>query len=267
MREPSPTRLSAQPVAVAPTRSTDRLRVDIAGVPICLLSDKAAWCESSRTLFIADLHLGKASTMRAGMLPVAPGVCRAAAEQDLARVVALLTQTQATHLVILGDLLHARQGRDESLLTLVRAWRESSEVAPIDITLIRGNHDRSSGDPPTDWRIRCIDEGEPHAIAGSSAHWSLWHVPPINQRGVVRFLAGHVHPVFNLRRGSLSAGRSPCFHVFSPQPAERATGLILPAFGSFTGGAHVPQGWSQRGERVILCAESRLIELPAAADI
>lgn len=266
MREPSTIRTAAQPVAVAPTRSPDRLCIEIAGVPICLLSDKAAWCEASRTLFIADLHLGKASTMRAGMLPVAPGVCQAAAEQDLARVVALLTQTRATHLVILGDLLHARQGRDESLLTLVRAWRESSEVAPIDITLVRGNHDRSSGDPPIDWRIRCVDEGHPWPIAGSSSRWSLWHVPPINQRGVERFLAGHVHPVFNLRRGSLSAGRSPCFHLFNPQSTPRSTGLILPAFGSLTGGAHVPPGWSERGEQVVLCAEGRLIKLPSAAD-
>lgn len=267
MREPSTTRTSPQPVAVAPARSTDRLRIDIAGEALWLLSDKAAWCEASRTLFVADLHLGKASTMRAGMLPVAPGVCRAAAEQDLARVVALLSRTNAANLVILGDLLHARQGRDETLLTLVRAWRESSEIAPIEITLVRGNHDRSSGDPPGDWRIRCIDEGHPWLIPGSKASWSLWHVPPINQRGVERFLAGHVHPVFNLRLGGISAGRSPCFHLFSSQPTPRSTGLILPAFGSFTGGAHVPQGWAQRNERVILSAENRLIELPPAADI
>jgi DNA ligase-associated metallophosphoesterase len=267
MHESSPTRTNTPPVTLAASRSTDRLRVEIAGTPLWLLSDHAAWCEASRTLFIADLHLGKASTMRAGMLPVAPGVCRAAAEKDLARVVALVLQTNATNLVILGDLLHARQARDESLMTLVRAWRGSTEIAPIEITLVRGNHDRSSGDPPDDWRFRCVDEGELWPIPGSCDFWSLWHVPPINQRGVERFLAGHVHPVFNLRRGGISAGRSPCFHIFSEQPGQRSRGMILPAFGSFTGGAHVPQGWAHRGERVVLSATDRLIELPPAADI
>ncbi|MBL0869699.1 MAG: metallophosphoesterase [Phycisphaerales bacterium] len=260
------TRDVSSPVVVQPTTGGDRLRVEIAGTPLWLLSDKAAWCEASSTVFIADLHLGKASTMRAGMLPVAPGVCRAAAEQDLSRIVRLLSQTNASNLVILGDLIHARQGRDEALLTLVRAWRDSSEIAPIEITLVRGNHDRSSGDPPSDWRIRCVDEGEALPIPGSSASWSLWHVPPINQRGVERFLAGHVHPVFNLRRGGISAGRSPCFHVFDSQITQRSTGLIVPAFGSLTGGAQVPSGWSERCERVVLCAEGRLIELPRAAD-
>jgi hypothetical protein len=54
------------------------------------------------TLFVADVHLGKAAAFRAG------GVGAARRDgNDLARLAALLARTGARRLVVLGDFLHA----------------------------------------------------------------------------------------------------------------------------------------------------------------
>ena len=78
----------------------------------------------------------------------------------------------------------------------------------------------------------------------------LRHHPGI---GTLPFwLAGHLHPGIDL----IGPGRQrlylPCFHL-------SARGLILPAFGDFTGMAPVTPG---RGDRIFAIAGSEVVEVP-----
>ncbi len=192
-----------------------------------------------RAVLVADLHLGKASTMSAGGLPVPADLCVQTARRDLARLSLELSRLDAQHLYILGDLMHARESFQPEVMDEVRRWRCESHDA-LRITLIRGNHDQRAGDPPADWQMDCADE--PFEVAGIA----LRHIPPRAEGAETDrrpWMAGHLHPMVSLGAGTGERLRSKCFHL-------TRGGVILPAFGSFTGGARVVPA---PGDRVLLC--------------
>ena len=49
------------------------LGVELAGEAVCLLPRRALWWRAMRTLFVADVHLGKAETFRTLGVPVPAG--------------------------------------------------------------------------------------------------------------------------------------------------------------------------------------------------
>lgn len=51
--------------------------IDAGGVPIELLAERAAWLPASKTLLVADLHLGKAQSFRRSGVPVPAGTTAA----------------------------------------------------------------------------------------------------------------------------------------------------------------------------------------------
>ena len=53
------------------------LLIDVAGVHLELLADRAVWLAATRTLLIADLHLGKAQSFRRAGVPVPSGTTAA----------------------------------------------------------------------------------------------------------------------------------------------------------------------------------------------
>jgi DNA ligase-associated metallophosphoesterase len=191
------------------------LPVDYAGETVWLLPERALWWPACRVLFVADLHLGKAATYRALGQPVPAGTTR----ENLARLSALLLHYQPTQLVFLGDFLHAAQARTPSVLDGLAAWREN--FTALDCVLVRGNHDSRAGDPPTSLGIRVVDE--PFVIGPFAA----CHHPQRHE--TLGVIAGHLHPVLNLRGPGLDYLRLPCFCI---EPGL----AILPAFGEFTGG-------------------------------
>ena len=80
---------------------------------IVLLPGRAAFLPATRTLLVADVHLGKAATFRAAGMPVPEG----SAQADLARLCGLVEQSAAARLIVLGDLFHARRGATEQVFT------------------------------------------------------------------------------------------------------------------------------------------------------
>ena len=110
---------------------------------------------------------------------------------------------------------------------------------------MRGNHDRGAGDPPDDWRVRCVDE------PWREGPFAFRHHPGDDPEGYV--LAGHVHPAVHLLGAGRQSETLPAF-LFG-----RSCGL-LPAFGGFTGGARVRP---RRGDRVYVLAEGEVIEVGA----
>jgi DNA ligase-associated metallophosphoesterase len=215
------------------------------------MPERALARASTRTLFIADLHLGKPATFAAAGVPVPRGT----GERDLARLATCLTRAGAERLVILGDLIHARRGRVDEALAAVDAWRESPPARDIDIILVRGNHDRSAGDPPASWRFRTVDAGT--MLDG----WVLGHEPFADPRGPV--LCGHIHPGLRLAGFGGVRERAAAF-VLGHQRT------ILPAFGSFTGTAQPPL---EPDDRVFIVDPARervapipVLTVPASAD-
>ncbi len=211
----------------------------LGGEQVELHATRALYWPRERTVFVADVHLGKAAAFRAGGIPLPRGSTAA----DLARLTAVLRQTGARRLVVLGDFLHAAAGRVAALDATFREWRAAH--ATVELMLVRGNHDDHAGDPPPAWGISVV--AEPHPLAPFLA----CHLPVAPRSGYA--LCGHVHPGVTLH-GTVAepSARLSCFVL----GRRRA---ILPAFGGFTGlGAAAPLA----GDRLVAIAGTRLFALP-----
>jgi len=167
---------------------------------------------------------------------------RGSSAADLARLSAVLEQTGARRLVVLGDFLHAAAGRVAALDSAFRKWRDRH--AAIGIVLVRGNHDDRAGDPPAPWCVTVVDD--PHPLAPFLA----CHIPVTPRSGYA--LCGHVHPGVTLHGPADQLERLPCFVL----GRRRA---ILPAFGGFTGLARASP---LAGDRFVAIAGARLFALP-----
>lgn len=201
------------------------LEMEVSGIPLVLLADRAIFLPQTGSLIVADVHWGKTATFRAAAIPIPPGTT----STDLSRLSDVIRRTAATRLVVLGDLLHARTWKAPQTRTVINAWRR--EHASLPITLIRGNHDVRAGGPTPDLDIESCNE--PQVLDGLY----LCHRPCDHEDGYT--LAGHVHPCFNLYGAGRQHERLPCF-LFGQRLG------LLPAFGSFTGMAPVQPAATDR---------------------
>ena len=214
-------------------KNSESIPITFAGVELYLLGERAVWMPRSLTLIVADVHLGKGSAFRKFGLPVPTG----SSDKSLSRLTSLIEQLAAKHLLILGDLIHARASHDKLLHAAFLDWRKTH--GDLAITLVRGNHDRSAGRLPGDWSVNEVEE--PWLNDGLN----FCHQP---EHALDAFLAGHIHPVFAVRDFDRSSVSLPCFVV------ERQR-ILLPAFGNFTGGHRIRRG----PEREIYVAGGQII--------
>lgn len=204
---------------------------------IRLLPEGAAFLIPGATLVIADVHLGKSATFRARGLPIPEGDT----ERDLTRIRNLVHETHARHIIIAGDLFHAPAGVTAELSKLLACFTAS---LGIPLTLVCGNHDAKLKHLPADLTaLPHYDHGSIRVIHdpqdASPAHLNI---------------AGHWHPVARIRDGKRTSLRLPCF-------LYRERTLILPSFGSFTGGAIIQP---EDGDRIFIPLRGQVIELPEA---
>jgi DNA ligase-associated metallophosphoesterase len=190
---------------------------------LILLPQRAAWREATRTLFIADAHLGKAATFRALGQPAPKGTTR----DNLHRLDALVERFNPARLVFLGDLFHARQAHAPGVAAAFVDWRRRRAALPL--TLVRGNHDQRAGDPPPHFEIELVDE--PFDAGGVVARHHPLTADACKEDGAT-VLAGHLHPCVRLNGAARDSVRLACFVLQERQ-------ITLPAFGAFTGGALV----------------------------
>lgn len=215
------------------------MEIVLAGERVRLLAERALYWEREDTLIAADLHWGKAAAFRAGGIPVPRGTTSA----DLARLDRALARTGARRLILLGDLLHAREWRGAETVRTIADWRAAARG--LELVLIRGNHDRRAGDPPGDFGIEVVN-GPLRA-----GPFALRHEPQRVEGAYV--LAGHVHPGVTVRGPGRERLRLPCFAL------GRSVG-ILPAFGEFTGTALTDPG---PGGRVYVIAGDDVVPVDA----
>lgn len=194
------------------------LSIELAGERVVLLPDRGLWWPREDTLFVADVHLGKAASFRALGQPVPAGTTR----DNLDRLSALIDGLGTQRLVVLGDFLHAATAQQAQVMEPVYGWRERH--ATLHCLLVRGNHDSHAGDPPPSLQFDIQDEPfhmgpfaachHPQTVAGAYG------------------LAGHLHPAVQLRGRAHDRARLPCFCEVD---GDGGGLMILPAFGAFTG--------------------------------
>lgn len=218
---------------------------------VVLLPGRAAFLPATRTLLVADLHLGKAATFRKAGMAVPEG----SAQADLERLVRLVHESRAERLLILGDLFHARSGCTPPVLAEFAAAR--ARFAGTFVGLVIGNHDRALGRVPPDLGIdsclRTLDEPPFHFV----------HDPAtgLTEPDRTAFtVAGHLHPRLAITGPGGDRLAERCF------VADEHL-LLLPAFGSFTGGHRIDPAparrlWVARDDGVV--EVTRLANLAAA---
>ncbi|MGV3618321.1 MAG: ligase-associated DNA damage response endonuclease PdeM [Fimbriimonas sp.] len=209
--------------------------VQIAGEELHLRRDKTAFWPRASTLFVADVHLGKAASFRAFGLPIPAGTT----DDTLGALSRALEETGARRLAILGDLWHAKQGRTDDIIGKFLDWRRYHGA--VEMTLIEGNHDRRSGRLPAGCDVDEVAEPYPQGP------FALRHYPEAAEGGYV--LSGHLHPAAVLSGRGRQDLRLPCFW-FGPRVG------VLPAFGDFTGCAPIR---AAVGDRVFVVAENRVL--------
>lgn len=206
---------------------------NLAGEHVRLFAQRALYWPARGLLAIADLHLGKDDVFRAAGIAWPAGGTQA----DLARLSALLAQTGATRLIVLGDFIHGTSG--------VARWRGAWQAFRrrhdgVSMEVVLGNHDR--GLDATGLGIRVVGDG---ATEGA------FHFAHDHQGGCAGVcISGHVHPVVRL---PLLGASYPVFHL-------QDAGLVLPAFSAMTGGWKVSpdDAW-------LACVHEHLIASPLFA--
>lgn len=226
----------------------ESVMVQLGHVQLELCADRAAFHLASRTLFIADLHLGKTAAFRASGIP-AP---ESSTTSDLDRLSGVLRRTGAQHLVILGDFVHSAHWNTPAPREAFARWRELH--TSLHISLVPGNHDAKAGALPQEWSIQALPEISD--FEGISLLHNPDHAHPDRPS-----LAGHLHPGYTLKPRTSSrrhAGRSikaPCFWL-------RGQTLILPAFAAFTGCLPIQP---RPLDRIWLLGQAAIIEIPTPA--
>ena len=212
----------------------------VGGETLILHPQRAVLWPRSRTVIVADTHFGKSGFFSRHGIAVPAG----SDESDRQRLTYLMESTRARRLIILGDFLHAPLSSCSAESADLQRWAEKLATF-LEIHVVAGNH----------------DIGAPKSRL-SAVHWwdTDWVDPPFRfvhdaQRApsptvTAPFtLSGHVHPVIRLRELGKSALRVPVFW-------HKAAGLILPAFGLFTGGYAVSPG---EGERMFAVGSSGVV--------
>jgi len=204
---------------------------------IQLLPEGVAFLPKTSSLVIADIHLGKSATFRARGLPVPEGDT----ERDLTRIRNLIHETHARELIIAGDLFHAPAGVTADLAALLAVFIETLGVPLI---LISGNHDA---------KLKRLPSGLTALPHLDREYIRIIH-DPVDASPDHLNIAGHWHPVARIPDGRRTSLRLPCF-LF------RRKTLVMPSFGSFTGGAIVSP---EPGDRIFVALRGQVIELPEA---
>jgi DNA ligase-associated metallophosphoesterase len=219
------------------------VRFSFCGHELMALPQGALFWPARQALLVADLHLEKASWFAKGgqMLPPYDSIA------TLADLSALVAATGAREIWCLGDSFHDSRGcerlpaRARALLTdLTGASRW---------TWITGNHDAGLID-------HCGGEIAPEAWVDGLL---LRHeADPAEPRPE---LSGHFHPKLRIRHRGRQVSRR-CF-------VATGSKLILPAFGSLTGGLDVNHPEIIRavgiGAEALVPVQDKLLRFPIAA--
>jgi DNA ligase-associated metallophosphoesterase len=214
-----------------------------AGETFAASADGALYWPASEALLVADLHLEKASWFALAGQFLPPYDSHA----TLSALAAEVERSGAKRLYCLGDSFHDRFGCDR----LDPSAREllTSLTSRLDWTWIVGNHDPGFADLCGG---RIADEVE---VGGIMLRHEAMRDEPRPE------ISGHFHPKLRVHLRGRQVSRR-CF-------VSSASKLIMPAFGSLTGGldAHHPAILRSVGgtAAALVPVSDRLLRFPLAA--
>lgn len=201
-----------------------------------LLKEKAVWSPDFKSLFVSDLHFGKAAHFRKSGIPIPEPIHG----EDLLKIEQLIINYQPAHFYFLGDLFHSDWNDQwESLNSFLRKFKETI------FHLVKGNHDildlGSYSSSNFEIHPKPIQLGKLFL-----SHEPQKEIPP----GLIN-LCGHIHPGVRLVGKGRQSFRLPCFYLHDNQ-------LILPAFGNFTGLAMIQ---ALPGDRIFGVTKEKVIPI------
>jgi len=217
--------------------------LSFAGETFFATSQGALFWPAQQALLVADLHLEKASWYAAGGQFLPPYD----SHETLTRLVADVAETGSRRLYCLGDSFHDRFGCD-------RLPAEARELllgmtSSLDWTWILGNHDPGFADHCGG---QLVEELE---VAGIVLRHEARRDDPAPE------MSGHYHPKLRLQLRGRNVARR-CF-------VASATKLILPAYGSLTGGLDAAHPEIMRsvggGAAALVPVSNRMLRFPLAA--
>ena len=191
-------------------------KMQLMGEELILHPYRCVYWEKEETLWISDLHLGKANHFQKSGIPIPDQL----SDQNWSRLYHLLDQFAPSKVLFMGDLFHSKINIDWTILGRFLSIFESTSYY-----LIKGNHD-------------ILDSNE-YQNNDLSVHDELKIPPfifthhPLNEIEDGWYnICGHVHPAVRLRGLARQGAKVPCYYFSENQG-------ILPAFGAFTGTAAI----------------------------
>lgn len=186
----------------------------LAGAALTALPSGALYWGAQDLLCVSDLHLGKSERRaRRGEAPLPPYETH----DTLSRLEADLDRTRATTVICLGDSFDDTAAA-RALPEDARLWIATLQAGRRWIW-IEGNHDPGP-----------VDMGGDHRADLGLSPLTFRHIARPDRTGATGEISGHYHPKARLRMRGRSLAR-PAFLI-------DAARVILPAYGTYTGGLH-----------------------------
>jgi len=220
-----------------------RFKLQYSNESIELLPTGALYWPSRQTLIVTDLHLGKGTTFQRNGIPIPDGTDQV----TLQKLQSDIESTRSKDVLILGDFIHARIGWNEKLILMLNGFFQCNP--DIRWQLVLGNHDRGSVSRLSQFPIELLRA--PYFVDPFAFFHELPGPQELAERQSTAFMAGHIHPCISIRDSASVGARLKCFWC-------QADGLVLPAYGEFTGSYRIKP--SPR-DRFIGIVENELIDV------
>jgi DNA ligase-associated metallophosphoesterase len=213
------------------------MNVEVCGEVFELLPHKAIYWPKMKSVFMADLHLGKINHFRRSGIQLP----NKANDRNIEMLVDLLQLTKPDRVICLGDLFHSHYNPE---------WEVFGEVIKhfqgMSFELVLGNHDIMSELQYERKGIKLHDTLVMDQFVFT--HHPLQEIEPRQYN-----LAGHIHPGVALHGRGRQALTLPCFY-FGQQQA------LLPAFGVFTGLARIKP---LKNDKIFVIVENKILPVGA----
>jgi DNA ligase-associated metallophosphoesterase len=211
------------------------MNVEVCGEVFELLPHKAIYWPKMKSLFIADLHIGKINHFRRSGIALPSR----ANDRNIEMLVDVLESTKPDRVIMLGDLFHSHYNQE---------WEVFGEVVRhfgrMSFELVLGNHDIMSNLQYERKGIRLHDKL-------SIDNFVFTHHPMEEMDSEQYNIAGHIHPGVSLRGRGRQALTLPCFYFGQNQG-------LLPAFGVFTGLARIRP---VKDDKVFVIVEDKIMSV------
>lgn len=195
------------------------MEIELAGEKLVLSADKIIYWPKRQTIFIADLHLGKATHFRKSGIAVPMTIIKT----EINRLENIISKFRPKRVFFLGDLFHSDLNHEWNIFS---AFLE--QHSELEFTLVKGNHDILQADVYKSSSLKIQDEPlnlQPFILSHHPIEKEQIKVDQVN-------LCGHLHPGIRIKGKAKSYLNLACFY-------QEERKMILPAFGSFTGLAKI----------------------------